>query len=68
VTDPVSSREARARQAVLARGTLDVWQAKFAKYHTTAKSCECPDYQFHWRQAGFECKHQIALRLLENDT
>jgi hypothetical protein len=64
MSDPVSPREARARQAVLARGTLDVWRAKFDKYHTTAQSCMCTDYQVHWRQAGFECKHMIALRLL----
>jgi hypothetical protein len=31
---PLSARELRARQVVLAAGTLDAWRAKFERYAT----------------------------------
>lgn len=62
----LTSRELKARQAVLAAGELDVWRAKFEQYHTTADSCGCPDYQIRGVARGEieSCKHMIAWRLL----
>ncbi|MBM3123137.1 MAG: hypothetical protein FJZ97_13280 [Chloroflexi bacterium] len=65
----LTARELRARQVVLAQGTLDTWRAKFERYQTSLTSCGCPDSLYRPR---FSCKHQIALRLLsareEGDT
>ncbi|MCX6026833.1 MAG: hypothetical protein NTY23_11350 [Chloroflexi bacterium] len=63
----LTSREAKARQAVLAAGELDAWAAKFERYHTTADDCQCPDYVIrgsHGRGEIDACKHIIAKRLL----
>lgn len=62
---PLTARELKARQLVLAAGTLDAWQAKFARYRATTSSCQCPDYQIRGRRGEIEfCKHILALRLL----
>jgi hypothetical protein len=60
---PLNARELRARQVVLAAGTLDAWQAKFEKYGTTLADCNCMDHQIRGGKVGF-CKHMIAFRLL----
>ena len=36
-------------------------------YSTTAKSCQCPDYQARRHAAGQECKHVTAFRQMEEE-
>jgi hypothetical protein len=62
----LTARQLKARQVVLAAGTLDAWQAKFEKYGTTLSSCLCPDWQIRGRRNEITaCKHMEAKRLLE---
>ena len=66
MTAPLTARQLRARQVVLAAGTLDAWQAKFERYGTTTNSCLCPDWQIRGRRNEITaCKHMEAKRLLE---
>ena len=58
---PLTAREMKARQLVLAKGTLDAWASKFQLYQTTTSSCQCPDALYR----HVLCKHSIALRLLK---
>jgi len=66
---PDEVRQLKASQGILGDGVLDMWQAKFEKYHTTANSCACPDWSVRGAFRGDikACKHMIALRLLKEN-
>jgi len=63
----LTARELKARQAVLAAGTLDAWRGKFERYHTTRDYCRCADFQVRGltRHEIDACKHMLAMRLLQ---
>jgi len=62
---PLNAREMKARQLVLAKGTLDAFAAKWKKYGTTTSSCNCMDWQVRGRRGEISaCYHMIAKRLL----
>ncbi|MCJ7831531.1 MAG: hypothetical protein MUP86_03315 [Dehalococcoidia bacterium] len=63
----LTPRERKAQGLVEALAVADEWRSKFARYKTSAASCECPDWLIRGiaRHQIEACKHQLAFRLLQ---
>ena len=65
---PLTAREIRAHELVDALTVAEALRQKLERYHTTATSCNCPDFRYRGPGSGKNligaCAHILALRLL----